>query len=315
MKSAALRAQLETALSSRVPSPFAFRQREIETLSAGIPEIDFLTGGLPRGALTEICGPVCSGRTTLLLSILTTLTARTEMCALVDARDALDPHSACAAGVELERLLWVRCGSIEQALRATDLVLHGGGFSLVALDLGDISPQIVRRVPLHSWFRLQRVIENTPTALVLLEQEPYAKTCASLVLQFESQAARWSGTAELKFSATPGWHAFSAAAMADGIAAMRTAPSKGTRRDSLLIAKSNFFPDHRDDSGISLPHSYLLQGAHIKVEVLRSRIRQTEAAALASFARLAVDIGATAHANTFFDARTVRRGGELAGGK
>ncbi len=81
-----------------------------EMVSSGIPAIDALTGGLPRGCLTEICGPASSGRTTLLLAALAAATRRGEFCVVVDASDALDPRSAVAAGVELERLLWVRCG-------------------------------------------------------------------------------------------------------------------------------------------------------------------------------------------------------------
>jgi len=79
-------------------------------VSSGIAALDALTGGLPHGCLTEICGPASSGRTTVLLSALAAATRRGEFCALVDASDALDPHSAAAAGVELKRLLWVRCG-------------------------------------------------------------------------------------------------------------------------------------------------------------------------------------------------------------
>jgi len=81
-----------------------------EMVSSGIAEIDALTGGLPRGCLTEICGPASSGRTSLLLTVLAAATRRGEVCAVVDASDALDPQSAAAAGVELNRLLWVRCG-------------------------------------------------------------------------------------------------------------------------------------------------------------------------------------------------------------
>jgi hypothetical protein len=81
-----------------------------EMVPSGIPAIDALTGGLPRGCLTEICGHASSGRTTMLLAALAAATRRGEFCALVDASDALDPQSAFAAGVELERLLWVRCG-------------------------------------------------------------------------------------------------------------------------------------------------------------------------------------------------------------
>ena len=80
-----------------------------EMVSTGVPAIDALTGGLPRGALTEIVGPASSGRTSLLLSLLAQATARQEACALVDASDAFDPESAVAAGIDLKRLLWVRC--------------------------------------------------------------------------------------------------------------------------------------------------------------------------------------------------------------
>ena len=79
-------------------------------VSSGISALDALTGGLPRGCLTEICGPASSGRTTVLLAALAAATQRGESCVVVDASDTLDPHSAAAAGVELDRLLWVRCG-------------------------------------------------------------------------------------------------------------------------------------------------------------------------------------------------------------
>ena len=81
-----------------------------EMVPSGVPAIDALTGGLPRGCLTEICGPASSGRTTILLAALAAATRRGEFCAVVDASDALDPQSAAAAGVELDHLLWVRCG-------------------------------------------------------------------------------------------------------------------------------------------------------------------------------------------------------------
>jgi hypothetical protein len=80
-----------------------------EMVSSGIREIDELSGGLPRGCLSEICGPASSGRTSVLLSALAAATRRQEVCALVDVTDALDTVSAAATGVELERLLWIRC--------------------------------------------------------------------------------------------------------------------------------------------------------------------------------------------------------------
>jgi hypothetical protein len=189
-----------------------------EMVSSGIPAIDALTGGLPRGCLTEICGPASSGRTTLLLSALAAATRRGEFCVVVDTSDALEPHSAAAAGVDLNRLLWVRCGDdpppksrtkqgcevegssqvafdfdrthsrqswqrLEQALRATDLLLESGGFGLIVLDLGDMPQQAARRIPLTTWFRFRRAIEHTPTILLTIEQHPIAGSCSSLLLQ------------------------------------------------------------------------------------------------------------------------------------
>lgn len=172
-----------------------------ETVSSGIAAIDALTGGLPRGCLTEICGPASSGRTTLLLSALSAATRRGEFCALVDASDSLDPQSAAAAGIELDRLLWVRCGensnsieqrhtgekSLEQLLRASDLLLESGGFGLIALDLGDLPPHAARRIPLTTWFRFRRAVEHTPTVLLAIERQSIAGSCSSLLIKLGPQ--------------------------------------------------------------------------------------------------------------------------------
>ena len=193
---ATLRSAVEVSLAGRVVSPFGYRDRKsVETILTGIPEIDALAGGLPRGALTEICGPPCSGRTTVLLSTLASRTAQEEVCALIDARDSFDPRSAEAAGVELQQLLWVRCRGLDQSLRAADLLIQGGGFGFIALDLSDIAPETVRHVPLNAWFRFRRAVEDTSTVLLLMEQESNAKTCASLVVQMKSESAQWSVTA------------------------------------------------------------------------------------------------------------------------
>jgi recombination protein RecA len=230
------------------------------TLPSGIAQLDAITSGIPRGALTEIFGPASSGRSSVLLALLAEITRRQEVCALVDVSDSFHPHSAAAAGVDLDRLLWIRCGvastefrvvstesqsqtrhpersqgpalsghaerrqrsavlshsqlgtrysalpssclrgetnsdrrhffrALEQALKVTDLLLQSSGFGLIAMDLGDIPSQIARRVPLTSWFRFRRAVENTPTILLVMEQEPYAKTCASLVLKMYPQSA------------------------------------------------------------------------------------------------------------------------------
>jgi recombination protein RecA len=192
---ARLRSQVELALAGRVTAPFTYRDRNFaEHVSTGISEIDLLAGGLPRGALTEIFGPDCSGRTSLLFSALSMRTAHLEACALIDGCDAFDPYSAEAAGVNLKQLLWVRCRNIQQTLRATDLLLQSGGFGFIALDLSDVSREVVRHVPLDAWFRFRRAVEDTQTILVVLEQESNAKTCASLVLRLKGEPAQWATT-------------------------------------------------------------------------------------------------------------------------
>lgn len=192
---ATLRSQVARALAGRFGAPFTLRDRKgFDNASTGISEVDALVGGLPRGALTEIFGPPCSGRTSLLFSALGARTTHAEACALIDGCDAFDPHSAEAAGIDLKRLLWVRCRNIEQSFRATDFLLQAGGFGFIALDLSDIPRESVHRVPLDTWFRFRRAVEGTSTILLVLEQEPHAKTCASLVLRMQAERSRWSAT-------------------------------------------------------------------------------------------------------------------------
>src|SRR5205814_9386938 len=83
----------------------------VELQPSGVTELDVvLGGGFPRGSLVELCGPASSGRTSLAFSLLAEATERQQACAFVDVADSLDPLSLAAAGVELPRLLWVRCG-------------------------------------------------------------------------------------------------------------------------------------------------------------------------------------------------------------
>jgi recombination protein RecA len=85
---------------------------------------------------------------------------------------------------------------LEQALKATDLILHNGGFGAVLMDLGDVPPLNARRIPLATWFRFRRAVDNTPTVFLLLTREPCAQTCASLVLRCQRCRERWSQAAE-----------------------------------------------------------------------------------------------------------------------
>jgi hypothetical protein len=228
---ATLRAQVESALGERLSSTLLLREKAAPlTVSTGVAVLDDLTGGLPRGALSEITGLASSGRTGVMLAAIAGATRRDEACALVDATDSFDPASAAMAGVDLDRLLWVRCsegnhtslrrnqrrtalGRLEQVLKVTDLLLQGGGFGMVALDLGDIPVASARRVPLTSWFRFRRAVEPTATVLLVIEREPCAKTCASLVVRLQRTAvcARDAAPAPVAETEFHGWKVLSRA--------------------------------------------------------------------------------------------------------
>lgn len=287
MSSAAtIRRQIETALEKKIPSALTPAPKIRSTVrSTGIGPLDkLLNGGFPQGALTELVGPECSGRTSTALSFLARMTQEERVCAWIDVSNAFDPVSAAAAGVDLRRLLWLRCGvtpptvrpasykfelpekylvaptakkglhgggfgrhprqeikglstavgeflqpdamsprcaepqprarshhetfapaplqtqvtvrrsrgpskpwhRMEQALRSADLLLQGGGFSAIVMDMGSLAPEFVSRVPLATWYRYRAAAERTQSSIVLLTQHACAKSSAELVLQLQT---------------------------------------------------------------------------------------------------------------------------------
>ncbi len=173
-------------------------QTDIATLDA------CLDGGLPRGQVSEIVGARSSGRTTLLLQMIAAATRRGEIAAVVDPFDRLDVASVVAAGVDLERLLWVRgmqlqsshghvhIENVERALKALNLVLQAGGFACVALDLADVPPAALTRIPFTTWLRVQRAIEGSDTACVLVAPRPLARSAGGLTLSLTGRS-QWTG--------------------------------------------------------------------------------------------------------------------------
>ncbi len=173
-------------------APWADRE-PAESLSIGLSEVDTLFGGIPRGAITEIIGDPSSGKTSLLLSSLAAAAGQSENCALVDTTNCFDPLSAVEAKIELSKLLWVRCsGKVEHAFKTVDLLLHGGGFGLVALDLGDVPISYTNRIVSSWWYRFRHVLENTRTALIVIAQTPCARSAAAQVLELKQDTSVWS---------------------------------------------------------------------------------------------------------------------------
>ena len=193
-----LRIEIETKLANRIPAALSLKIKQSpELFSIGIPQIDrVLSGGIPRGSITEVSGAASTGKTTLGLSAVAAITQSGAACAWVDISDALSPESAAAADVVLKRLLWLRipagrqrcisekqCSRLEQALKATDLLLQAGGFAVIVLDMSDVIPQHLMRIPLATWYRFRLAAEQARTALIFLTQSPCASSCAALTLR------------------------------------------------------------------------------------------------------------------------------------
>lgn len=198
MRTAISKAEIESEVVSRFATAFKLQEKPpVAVVSTGIAEVDSLTGGLPRGAITEIFGSASSGRTSLMISALAYATAHEEVCVLIDTNDTFDPISATEAGLNLERLLWIRCAAnVEHAFKATDLLLQGGGFGIVVLDIGDLVGTDARRIISSWWYRFRRVVENTPTALLVIAEDSCVRSCASLALKLNREAEVWSSVSQ-----------------------------------------------------------------------------------------------------------------------
>jgi recombination protein RecA len=285
---ATIRSQVESALANKVPAALSPAPKIIRpTQATGVEFLDqLLAGGVPVGAITEFVGRECSGRTSLALSLCAQITQSAKVCVWIDVSNTFHPESAAAVGIDLKRLLWVRCGiasgpntqalspspsverppkyfapppikkglhggsfgphprtevkgmsdavggflnpaaiahrcaepqggkpvelhrcvpdsiprpkhphktgkpdrpltRIEQALRVTDLILQGGGFSAIVLDMGSIAPKHASRVPLATWFRYRAAAEGTQTSFLLLSQHACTGSSAGLVLRLQ----------------------------------------------------------------------------------------------------------------------------------
>ncbi len=172
---------LRNLLAERFPQ---FVARPQTHLATEIAPLDVATsGGLPKGAITELTSPNWSaGSASIISGLLATAHRERYFLALVDGRDSFDPQplgNAC-----LGNLLWIRCTKAMEALKAADLLLRDGNFPLVILDLILNPAEELRKIPQTSWYRLQRLVEPVPTAfLVLTRRSMISSAQLKLVLE------------------------------------------------------------------------------------------------------------------------------------
>ena len=136
--------------------------------ASGIPRLDEqLHGGFPRSAISEVIAPKRGcGSALLLLQLLRRAATTNQFAALVDGSDSFD-----AATVEqntLSHLLWIRCQNADEAIKATDLVLRDGNLPVVLLDLARNPDAQLRKIPAPTWYRFQRVVEESTATFIVL---------------------------------------------------------------------------------------------------------------------------------------------------
>jgi hypothetical protein len=157
--------ELRQILAERYPQPTGSGSFYHPT---GWPPLDsLLGGGLRKGAITQLLVPnISSGGALVLHEIIEAMQDASQYVALIDSKDCFEP----AADHPL--LLWIRCHTVLQTLKATDLLLQDGNLSLVILDFKGNSAQELRKIPGSTWHRFQRIIESTRNSLLAITRHP-----------------------------------------------------------------------------------------------------------------------------------------------
>ena len=226
--------KLDRTLTSTLPERLgedavaSLDSRALDRALAGLAgrQDDAVAGGLPRGQVSEVVGPASSGRTSVAWAALAAATRRGESVALIDTFDRFDPPTAHACGIALSRLLWVRGQAvsktsgaldpawlpgvravhgpgtfvervIDRAIKSLNLVVQSGVCTLVVMDLIDVPATALRRLPASTWFRVERAIEGSDTAVLILAAQPVSRSSGgrSIVLETGSRlpAPVWKG--------------------------------------------------------------------------------------------------------------------------
>ena len=159
-----------------------------QRLATGVPAMDnAIGGGLPKSVITELTSPnLSAGSAVFIHAVLQNAHRRGFFLALIDGRDSFDPQTAGPA--VLRNLLWIRCTAAVDAVKAADFLLRDGNFPLVVLDLVLNPTEELRKIPQSNWYRLQRLVEVAPTALLVLTRQ-------SII-----------SSAQLKLSLANAWH-------------------------------------------------------------------------------------------------------------
>jgi hypothetical protein len=165
-------------------------------LSSGLTALDaLLDGGIVRGRISEIIGPIGAGRTTIAACFVAVATRAGEVVAWLENTRSFAPAAIAASSASLERVLWVLVDDRHQlvlepasgcrrsrsasVLQAAEVVLQAGGFGLVVIDLGARAAPLPPSVAL----RLARAAERSGAAVIVMAPHRICGTFVALSLQ------------------------------------------------------------------------------------------------------------------------------------
>jgi hypothetical protein len=172
---------LRKVLAKRFPQRPAPPNSVLATDLAFLDET--LAGGLPKSAITELISPhMSAGSASLIHALLRSAHRARYFVALIDGSDSFDPWSFERSS--LPHLLWVRCRKTFEAIKAADFLLRDGNFPLVIVDLVLNTVEELRKIPQTSWYRLQRLVESTPSACLIMSRRSMVSSAQlKIVLQ------------------------------------------------------------------------------------------------------------------------------------
>lgn len=166
---------LRRLLDERYPAAHPRESRLIPTGVAGVDQL--LHGGLVTGTLTEFVSAVPTGGSQLSIgSLMLSTRLAGQRIALVDAAASFDLNGLDDDAVA--HLTWVRCATLGECWRATDLVARDPNYAVIVIDVRGFPERELLRTKDSIWVRLQRAAEHAETAIVIQSATPLVPNAA-----------------------------------------------------------------------------------------------------------------------------------------
>lgn len=175
------------SLQQHLREKFPMARHGLAPAAPAAPDFDLRNPAtFPRGGITEIVpAHPAAGLSLVVASMLEHEPAQPSIpeLALIDGRDTFDPASFSSG--DCAKLLWIRCQTPAQSIKAADLILRDGNLPRVILDLLAFPCADLRQIPNSAWHRLKQLIETHDASLIALSPQPLIP-CARMRLSLHS---------------------------------------------------------------------------------------------------------------------------------